>query len=53
MSSAEMTVFRCKDHVMTAIRADDYGVIYLTPDRLLDWSDGDEHVLRMGPRAGW
>jgi hypothetical protein len=30
---------------MTAIRADGYGVIVLTPDRLLDWSGG-EAVLR-------
>jgi hypothetical protein len=41
ISMAEATVFRCKDHVMTALRADDYGVIYLTPDRMLDWSDGE------------
>jgi hypothetical protein len=49
-------VFRCRDHVMTAIRAgvtdapdeatvprgslDSYGVIYLTPNHLLDFSAG-------------
>ena len=41
----EEMVFRCRDHLMTAIRADGYGVIVLTPDRLLDWSQG-EAVLR-------
>ena len=59
VSSAEMTVFRCKDQVMTAIRADDYGVIYLTPDRLLDWSDGeatlsiDVSTLKSSSRDWW
>jgi hypothetical protein len=38
-------VFRCRDHIMTAINASGYGAIVLTPDRLLDWSDG-EAVLR-------
>jgi hypothetical protein len=41
----DQMVFRCRDHLMTAIRADGYGVIVLTPDRLLDWSGG-EAVLR-------
>lgn len=41
----EQMVFRCRDHLMTAIRADGYGVIVLTPDRLLDWTAG-EAVLR-------
>jgi hypothetical protein len=59
LTMAEMTVFRCKDHVMTAIRADDYGVIYLTPDRLLDWSDGeatlsiDASTLKSSTRDWW
>jgi hypothetical protein len=59
LTMAEMTVFRCKDHVMTAIRADDYGVIYLTPDRMLDWSDGeavlrvDVSTQRTSPRDWW
>ena len=34
------SVFRCKDHVMTALNGPDYGVIYLTPDHMLDWSGG-------------
>lgn len=33
------TVFQCKGHVMTALNAD-YGVIYLTPNRMADWSSG-------------
>lgn len=32
-------VFQCKDHVMTAIRASGYGVIYLTPARMVDLHD--------------
>lgn len=33
------TVFQCNNHVMTALNAD-YGVIYLTPNRMADWSSG-------------
>jgi hypothetical protein len=35
------SVFICHDHVMTAIFDPDYGVIYLTPDRLVDFSVGE------------
>src|SRR5829696_1968908 len=38
-------VFQCNDHIMTAINASGYGVIYLTPNQLLDFSTG-EAVLR-------
>lgn len=41
----DQMVFRCRDHLMTSIRADGYGVIVLTPDRMLDWT-GEEAVLR-------
>lgn len=34
-------VFLCRDHLMTALNADDYGVIYLVPNQLVD--------LRQGP----
>ena len=34
------SVFRCNDHVMTALNGNEYGVIYLTPDAMLDWSGG-------------
>ena len=33
-------VFNCRDHLMTALKASGYGVIYLTPNKLLDWSNG-------------
>lgn len=36
----EGSVYVCKDHLMTAINAGGYGVIYLTPNQLLDWSNG-------------
>ncbi|MFN8557678.1 MAG: hypothetical protein U0531_10130, partial [Dehalococcoidia bacterium] len=38
-------VFQCNDHVMTAIKADGYGLIYLTPPAMLDFTAG-EAVLR-------
>lgn len=38
-------VFLCRDHVMTALNASDYGVIYLTPNHLVDFSQG-EAVIR-------
>lgn len=34
------TVYLCNNHIMTAINATDYGLIYLTPNRLADWSSG-------------
>ena len=33
-------VYVCNNHLMTAIKAGGYGVIYLTPNKLLDWSNG-------------
>src|SRR5688572_20420209 len=33
-------VFACRGHVMTAINASGYGVVYLTPNRQLDFSNG-------------
>ena len=45
ISTVEETVFLCRDHIMTAINASDYGLIYLTPDHMADWSDG-EAVIR-------
>jgi hypothetical protein len=40
----EDAVYNCKDHMMTAINAAGYGVIYLTPDRMVDFSDGTATV---------
>ena len=49
------TVFQCKDHFMTSLSADGYGVIYLTPPELLDFANGgavqfDLSTLRMSTR---
>ncbi len=41
----EDSVFQCSNHLMTALNAPGYGVIYMTPDQMLDWSAG-EAVLR-------
>jgi hypothetical protein len=44
-SSYGGAVFQCNHHVMTAINASGYGVIYLTPAQLVDFSAG-EAVIR-------
>jgi len=54
-TSYEGAVFQCRDHVMTAINAGGYGAIYLTPNRLVDFSNGatiqfDLSTLRMSLR---
>lgn len=56
VSSYEDAVFLCNDHVMTAINASAYGAIYLTPNRMIDFSDGkatlsfDMSTLRQSKR---
>ena len=40
ISTFAASVFICKGHMMTAINDGDYGVIYLTPDNLVDFSSG-------------
>jgi hypothetical protein len=40
ITSWEHTVFQCRDHLMTAFHGGAYGMIYLTPNQLLDWSHG-------------
>lgn len=45
LTTYEQMVFQCKDHVMTAINGDAYGMIALTPDHMADWSAG-EAVIR-------
>ncbi len=40
ISAYEQAVFLCRNHVMTAIRASGYGMIYLTPDHMVDFSSG-------------
>jgi hypothetical protein len=41
LSRYEQAVFLCNDHVMTALNADGYGMIYLTPNQLVDFSAGE------------
>jgi hypothetical protein len=36
----EETAFLCRDHLMTSINGDDYGLIYFTPPALVDFSRG-------------
>jgi hypothetical protein len=40
----DQAVFNCKDHIMTAINAESYGAIYLTPAALVDFSTGPATV---------
>ncbi len=58
-TSYEGSVFICRDHVMTAINGEaGYSVIYLTPNRLFDFSQGgsvtfDISTERMSVRDWW
>jgi hypothetical protein len=45
INTYEEAVFTCRDHVMTAINDSGYGVIYLAPDHLVDFSE-EEAVIR-------
>lgn len=54
-TSYEGAVFNCRDHMMTALNAAGYGVIYLTPNRMVDFSNEatikfDLSTLRMSLR---
>ncbi|MCS7054584.1 MAG: hypothetical protein NZM18_00180 [Thermoflexales bacterium] len=40
ISSYEDAVYLCRNHLMTAIQAAGYGVIYLTPNHMVDFSQG-------------
>ena len=42
--SREMAVFQCRDHIMTSTSGTPYGVIYLTPSALADWSSGSTTI---------
>jgi hypothetical protein len=59
ITAYEDAVFICRDHVMTAINATGYGAIYLTPSRMVDFSDGeavitiDVSTLRTSGRDWW
>src|SRR3954470_14298397 len=49
-------VYQCNDHIMTSINAGGYGVIYLTPNQMVDFSGGEAVVkfdlstIRSSPR---
>ena len=57
--SYEQSVFKCKDHLMTSIKAGGYGLIYLTPNQIVDFTDGeavikvDVTTLRTSGRDWW
>lgn len=44
VSAYEDAVFSCKNHVMTALNATGYGVIYLTPNVLVDFSSEEATI---------
>lgn len=57
-TSYEGAVFQCKDHVMTSINAEEYGLIYLTPNQMLDLGSAatvsfDISTERMSTRDWW
>lgn len=45
-TSYEGTWFKCKDHLMSALNASGYGVTYITPNTMADWSGGGQAVIR-------
>lgn len=45
VDAIEEAVYQCADHVMTSLRADDYGLAALTPSAMADFSQG-EAVIR-------
>lgn len=45
VSAYEDAVYLCRNHLMTAINGGDYGAVYLTPNHLVDFSQG-EAVIR-------
>lgn len=55
----EQAVFKCKDHVMTSIQAGGYGVIYLTPNQIADFTNSevvikvDVTTIRTSGRDWW
>lgn len=44
VSSYDDAVFLCRDHLMTAINASGYGVIYFTPNQMVDFANGEATV---------
>ena len=56
VSRYEDAVYQCRDHVMTAVNAGGYGLVYLTPNQMVDFSTGeavvkfDVSTFRASPR---
>jgi len=44
VTTYEDAVFLCRNHMMTAINGGGYGVIYLAPNRLVDFSSGTASI---------
>ncbi len=44
VNAIDDTVFQCANHLMTSLRADDYGLIALTPPALVDFSNGEATI---------
>ncbi len=42
--SRAMSVYQCRDHIMTSISGTPYGLVYLTPTALVDWSGGSATI---------
>jgi hypothetical protein len=59
VSAYEDMVFQCRNHMMTSLNASEYGLIYVTPDHMVDFSSGeaviqvDVSTLRGGLRDWW
>lgn len=59
LDSYDDAVYRCKNHLMTAISAGGYGVVYVTPTSLVDFSNAeaivrvDVSTLRTSSRDWW
>jgi len=57
-TSYEGSVYICNNHIMTSLNASGYGVIYLTPNKIFDFSNGgsltfDISTERMSIRDWW
>jgi hypothetical protein len=50
VSDVANSVFICRDHLMTALNGDEYGMIYLTPNRMLDF--GTSGTVRFDVSTG-
>lgn len=44
VTSYDDTIFICRDHVMTALNASGYGLLYMTPNAMVDFSRGTASI---------